>query len=68
MDITLHLTKEEADALRRLARREGCSPQDLARKAVLEHLDRPDTGRPTAEEELDERLPRLTEAQRRLDR
>ena len=67
MEITLHLTDDEADALRRQARSEGCSPQDLARKAVLEHLESPEGGRPSAEEELQERLPRLTEAQRRLE-
>jgi hypothetical protein len=68
MDITLHLSDAETEALSRRARREGCSPQDLARRAVLEHLDRDEGERPSADEELQERLPRLTEAQRRLDR
>jgi hypothetical protein len=68
MDITLHLTDAEADALQRRAESEGCSPQDLARQAVLERLEDAPDRRPTAEEELDERLPKLTEAQRRLDR
>ncbi len=68
MDITLHLTDAEADTLRRRADSEGCSPEDLARKAVLERLEDDPDRRPSAAEELDEQLPRLTEAQRRLDR
>jgi Family of unknown function (DUF6290) len=68
MEITLHLTDGEADALRRRARSEGCSPQELARKALLERLEDDADRRPPVDEVLDEQLPRLTEAQRRLDR
>jgi len=68
MDITLHLTDDQADALQRRAESQGCSPQDLARKAVLERLEDDPDRRPSADEELEERLPKLTEAQRRLDR
>jgi hypothetical protein len=68
MEISVQLTDAEADALQRRAESEGCSPEDLARKAVLERLEDDPDRRPTADEELEERLPKLTEAQRRLDR
>ena len=37
--MTLRLTDEETDALRRRARREGRSMQDVARSAIREYID-----------------------------
>ena len=65
MAMTLRLTDEEADALRRRAAREGRSMQDVARTAVREYIDRA-SGRELLDEILDEELPRYAEALRRL--
>lgn len=63
--MTLRLSDEETDALRRRAEREGRSMQEVARSAVREYIDR------TSRQELlgdvlDEELPRYSEALRRL--
>lgn len=63
--MTLRLSDEETDALRRRAEREGRSMQEVARSAVREYIDR------TSRQELlgdvlDEELPRHSEALRRL--
>jgi hypothetical protein len=65
MAMTLRLTDEEADALRRRARREGRSMQEVARAAVREYIDRT-SRRELLDEVLDEELPRFAEALRRL--
>jgi predicted transcriptional regulator len=38
MAMTLRLTEEETDALRRTAEREGLSMQEVARKAIHEYV------------------------------
>lgn len=63
--MTLRLTDEETDALRRRARREGRSMQDVARSAIREYIDQ-SSRRELLEEVLDEELPRYAEALRRL--
>ncbi len=65
MAMTLRLTDEEADALRRRARREGRSMQDVARFAIREYIDGT-SQRELLDEVLDEELPRYAEALRRL--
>jgi hypothetical protein len=40
MAMTLRLTREEQDALRKHAEREGISMQDAARRAIREYVDR----------------------------
>ena len=65
MAMTLRLTDDETDALRRRARREGRSMQDIARSAVREYIDRT-SRRELLDEILDEELPRYREALRRL--
>ncbi len=65
MAMTLRLSDEETDALRRRADREGRSMQEVARAAVREYIDR------TSRQELldavlDDELPRFAEALRRL--
>jgi predicted transcriptional regulator len=37
MTVTIHLSAEEAEALQRTASTEGRSPEDVARRAVLEY-------------------------------
>lgn len=63
--MTLRLTDEEADALRRRAKREGRSMQEVARAALREYIDRT-SRRELLDEVLDEELPRFAEALRRL--
>ncbi len=63
--MTLRLTDDETDALRRRAAREGRSMQDVARSAVREYIDRT-SRRELLDEILDEELPRYAEALRRL--
>lgn len=63
--MTLRLTDDEADALRRRAQREGRSMQDVARAAVREYIERT-SQRELLDEVLDEELPRYAEALRRL--
>jgi hypothetical protein len=65
MAMTLRLTDAETDALRRRARREGRSMQEVARAAVREYIDRSSRGE-LLDEVLDEELPRFAEALRRL--
>jgi predicted transcriptional regulator len=63
--MTLRLTDEETDALRRRARREGRSMQDVARSAIRDYIDQ-SSRRELLEAVLDEELPRYAEALRRL--
>jgi hypothetical protein len=65
MAMTLRLTDEEADALRRRAEREGRSMQDVARAAVRDYIDRT-SRRELLDQVLDEELPHFAEALRRL--
>jgi predicted transcriptional regulator len=65
MAMTLRLTDDEADALRRRAELEGRSMQEVARAAVREYIDRTST-RELLDAVLDEELPRYAEALRRL--
>lgn len=65
MAMTLRLTDEEADALRRRAAREGRSMQEVAREAVREYVER-NSRRELLDEVLDEDLPRYAEALERL--
>jgi hypothetical protein len=65
MAMTLRLTDNETDALRRRAQREGRSMQDVARAAVREYIDRT-SRQELLDEVLDEELPRFAEALRRL--
>jgi len=65
MAITLRLTDDETDALRRRAEREGRSMQQVARAAVREYIDRT-SRQELLDEVLDEDLPRYAEALRRL--
>ena len=63
--MTLRLTDEESDALRRRAHHEGRSMQDVARSAIRDYIDRT-SRRELLTEVLDEELPRYAEALRRL--
>jgi len=63
--MTLRLTDEETDALRRRAQREGRSMQEVARAAVREYIDRT-SRREVLDEVLEKELPRYAEALRRL--
>ncbi len=65
MAMTLRLSDDETDALRRRAQREGRSMQEVARAAVREYIDRT-SRRELLDEVLDEELPRFAEALRRL--
>jgi hypothetical protein len=65
MAMTLRLTDEEADALRRRASREGRSMQEVAREAVREYIER-SSRRELLDHVLDEDLPRYAEALKRL--
>lgn len=65
MAMTLRLTDDEADALRRRAKREGRSMQDVARSAIREYVDRT-SRQELLDQVLDEELPRYAEALRRL--
>ena len=65
MAMTLRLTEDETDALRRRASREGRSMQDVARTAVREYIDRT-SRRELLDGILDQELPRYAEALRRL--
>jgi predicted transcriptional regulator len=65
MAMTLRLTDDETDALRRRAEREGRSMQEVARAAVREYIDRT-SRQELLDEVLDEELPRNAEALRRL--
>jgi predicted transcriptional regulator len=65
MAMTLRLTDDETQALRRQARREGRSMQDVARHAVRDYIER-SSRRELLDQVLDEELPRYAEALRRL--
>jgi plasmid stability protein len=65
MAMTLRLTNDETEALRRRAALEGRSMQDVARDAVRSYIE--DRSRQDLlERVLDEELPRYAEALRRL--
>jgi predicted transcriptional regulator len=63
--MTLRLSDEEADALRRRAEREGRSMQEVARSALREYIDRT-SRRELLDAVLDEELPHFAEALHRL--
>jgi hypothetical protein len=63
--MTLHLTDDEAEALRRQAALEGRSVEELARAAVCEYIDRT-SRRELLDEVLDQELPRYADPLRRL--
>lgn len=65
MAMTLRLTDDETEALRRRARREGRSMQEVARTAVREYVERT-SRRELLDRVLDEELPRYAEALERL--
>jgi predicted transcriptional regulator len=65
MAMTLRLTDDEADALRRQAELESRSMQDVAREAVREYVDR-HSRQELLSRVLDEEIPRYAEALRRL--
>jgi predicted transcriptional regulator len=65
MAMTLRLTDDEADALRRRADVEGRSMQDVAREAVRDYIERT-SRRDLVERVLSEELPRYAEALERL--
>jgi Ribbon-helix-helix protein, copG family len=63
--MTLRLTEDEAEALRKRALREGRSMQDIAREAVREYIERT-SKRELLDDVLDRELPRYAEALERL--
>jgi predicted transcriptional regulator len=65
MAMTLRLSDDEAEALRRQAQLEDRSMQDVARQAVRDYIERA-ARRELLDRVLDEELPRYSEALRRL--
>lgn len=65
MAMTLRLDDGETEGLRRRARHEGRSMQDVARQAVREYVERT-SRRDLLDQVLDDDLPRYAEALRRL--
>jgi hypothetical protein len=65
MAMTLRLTDEETEALRRRAQREARSMQDVARQAVREYVENHSRAE-LLDQVLDEELPRYAEALERL--
>jgi predicted transcriptional regulator len=65
MAMTLRLTDDEADALRRRADQEGRSMQDVARQAVREYVETHSRAE-LLDRVLDSELPRYAEALERL--
>jgi len=63
--MTLRLTDDEADALRRRADFEGRSMQDIARQAIREYVEQHSRA-DLLDQILDEEVPRYAEALRRL--
>ncbi|MGH8970978.1 MAG: ribbon-helix-helix protein, CopG family [Actinomycetes bacterium] len=63
--MTLRLTDEETEALRRRAEREQRSMQEVVRQAVRDYIETTST-RELLDEVLDEQLPRYAEALERL--
>lgn len=65
MAMTLRLTDDEADALRRRSDLEGRSMQEVARQAVREYIEAHSRAE-LLDRVLDEELPRYAEALERL--
>lgn len=65
MAMTLRLTGDEADALRRRADHEGRSMQDVVRQAVREYVESHSRAE-LLDQVLDAELPRYAEALERL--
>jgi predicted transcriptional regulator len=65
MSMTLRLTDDEADALRRRAELEQRSMQEVARKAIREYVEQHSRAE-LLERVLDQEIPRYAEALRRL--
>ncbi|WP_204263542.1 DUF6290 family protein [Geodermatophilus normandii] len=65
MAMTLRLTDEETEALRRRAQLEGRSMQDVARQAVRDYIEQ-NSKRELLDRVLDRELPRYAEALERL--
>jgi predicted transcriptional regulator len=65
MAMTLRLSDDEADALRRRAELEGRSMQDVARQAVREYVETHSRAE-LLDQVLDDELPRYAEALERL--
>jgi predicted transcriptional regulator len=65
MAMTLRLSDDEAEALKRRADREGRSMQDVARQAVREYVDTHSRAE-LLDQVLDQELPRYAEALERL--
>ena len=65
--MTLRLTEDETEALRRRAEHEHRSMQEVARQAVREYVDRT-SRRDLLDRVLNEELPRYSEAMERLGR
>jgi predicted transcriptional regulator len=65
MAMTLRLTDQETEALRRRAELEGRSMQDVARQAVRDYIER-NSKRELLDRVLDAELSRYTEALERL--
>ena len=65
--MTLRLTPDETEALRRRADLEGRSMQEVAREAVRDYVERV-SRRELLDRVLDEELPRFAEALERLGR
>jgi predicted transcriptional regulator len=65
MAMTLRLTDDEADALRRRARLEDRSMQEVARQAIREYVEQRSRA-DLLDQVLDEEIPRYAEALRRL--
>jgi predicted transcriptional regulator len=65
MAMTLRLTAEETEALRRRAELEGRSMQEVAREAVRDYVEQT-SRRELLDRVLDEELPRFAEALERL--
>jgi len=65
MAMTLRLSDEETEALRRRAEVEGRSMQEVARQAVRDYIER-SSRRDLMDRVLDQELPRYAEALRRL--
>jgi len=63
--MTLRLTDDESDALRRRAELEGRSMQEVAREAVRTYIERR-SKRDLLDRVLDQELPRYAEALERL--
>jgi len=63
--MTLRLTPEETDALRRRAQRERRSMQDVARQAIREYVEEHSRAE-LLDEVLESEIPRYAEALRRL--